>query len=158
MSNLTRQDPISTPNVQELPELVGKDLGASEWVTIEQKDIDLFAEATRDHQWIHVDPEAAKDGPFGATIAHGFFTLSLCPWLLAEILEVQGANRVVNYGLNKVRFPAPLLVNSRMRLSVTLNAADPVEGGIQAALGMTFEIEGSDRPACVAEMIVRYLE
>jgi len=157
MSQHVRQEPVSTPKVQELPGLVGRELGASDWVTIRQGDIDLFADATHDHQWIHVDPKAAKDGPFGTTIAHGFFTLSLSPWLLAEVMQVPDAVSVVNYGLNKVRFPAPVPVDSRVRLRVTLKAADAVEGGVQAALGMTFDIDGNERPACVAEMIVRYL-
>lgn len=157
MTDHTRQAPASTPKVSELSGLVGKDLGSSEWVTIEQHDIDLFADATRDHQWIHVDPIAAKDGPFGTTIAHGFYTLSLCPWLLAEILQVPDATSVVNYGLNKVRFPAPVPCGSRVRLSVRLNAAEAMDGGVQVALGMTFDIDGSERPACVAEMVIRYL-
>lgn len=157
MPDHTRQEPVSTPNVNELPGLVGKELGSSAWVTIEQADIDLFADATHDYQWIHVDPVAAKDGPFGRTIAHGFFTLSLSPWLLAEVLQVPDATSVVNYGLNKVRFPAPVPSGSRVRLRARLNAADPVEGGVQAALGMTFDIEASERPACVAEMVIRYL-
>lgn len=147
----------ATPLVDELPSLVGRTLGSSEWVTITQSAIHLFADATHDHQWIHTDPAAAEKGPFGRTIAHGFFTLSLSPWLLGQVLEVTNATSVVNYGLNKVRFPAPVPSGSRIRLTVALNDAIPVEGGIQAALGMTFEIEGSERPGCVAEMVVRYL-
>jgi acyl dehydratase len=147
----------ATPLVEELPTLVGQTLGSSEWVTMTQGAIDLFADATHDHQWIHTDPSAAAKGPFGRTIAHGFFTLSLSPSLLGQILEVTNATSVVNYGLNKVRFPAPVPSGSRIRLTVALNEASPVDGGIQAALGMTFEIEGSERPGCVAEMVVRYL-
>jgi acyl dehydratase len=141
----------------DLVPLVGERLGESPWVTVRQREVDLFAEATGDHQWIHVDPEQAKSGPFGTTIAHGFLTLSLAPALLGQVLEVAGASFVINYGLNKVRFPAPVPTGSNVRMAVDLNAADPVEGGIQAALGLTFELEGQPKPACVGEMVIRYL-
>jgi acyl dehydratase len=147
----------ATPLVEDLPSLIGKTLASSEWITISQDAIDLFAEATHDHQWIHTDPDAAASGPFGTTIAHGFFTLSLAPWLLGQVLEVTNATSVINYGLNRVRFPAPVPSGSRIRLTVGLNDASQIGGGVQAALGLTFDIEGSERPGCVAEMIVRYL-
>ena len=150
-AQLIVQDP------DELVPLVGQRLGVSSWVAVRQREVDLFAEATRDHQWIHLDPERAKDGPFGTTIAHGFLTLSLAPALLGQVLEVAGATFVINYGLNKVRFPAPVPVGSNVRMAVDVNAADPVEGGIQAALGLTFELEGGSKPACVGEMVIRYL-
>src|SRR3954469_2637625 len=143
--------------IDELKKAVGDELGTSDWLEITQERVNTFAESTGDHQWIHVDPERAKDGPFGGTIAHGFLTLSLAPALLGEVLAVPGATFVVNYGLNRVRFPAPVPVGSKVRMAVDLNAADPVEGGIQAALGLTFELEGGSKPACVGEMVIRYL-
>jgi len=155
MTDQVAQKIVQDPDA--LVPLVGERLGESAWVTVEQRRVDLFAESTGDHQWIHVDPERAKHGPFGGTIAHGFLTLSLAPALLGEVLDVPGAKFVINYGLNRVRFPAPVPVGSKVRMAVDLNAADPVEGGIQAALGLTFELEGGSKPACVGEMVIRYL-
>ena len=135
----------------------GRHLGHSEWVEITQERIDLFADATGDHQWIHVDPERAKDGPFGGTIAHGYMTLSLAPALLNEIVEFDGLKMGVNYGCNKVRFISPVPVGKAVRMSGTLAAADDVQGGVQITIDATFEVEGADKPACVAQIIYRLL-
>jgi len=143
--------------LDELKSLVGEELGVSSWLTISQDRIDRFAEATGDHQWIHVDPErAARESPFGATIAHGYLTISLSPLLMAEIMTVEGVTMGVNYGLNKLRFPAPVPVDSRVRLRATLREVNDIEGGAQVVTGMTFEVEGSDKPACVAEAVALY--
>lgn len=140
----------------ELLENVGKQLGASEWLTIDQQRINLFADATGDHQWIHVDPERAKDGPFGACIAHGYLSLSLVNMFLPQIVDVQGIKMGVNYGCDKVRFPAPVPVGSRLRGVGELIAAEEVKGGVQAVIRVTVEIENGDRPACVIDTISRY--
>ncbi len=140
----------------ELLSRVGERLGESAWLEIDQKRIDLFAEATGDDQWIHVDPERAKDGPFGATIAHGYLTLSLTNLFLPQIVEVRGIKMGVNYGANKLRFPSPVKVGSRVRGVGELIAAEEVKGGVQSVVRITVEIEGSDRPACVVESISRY--
>jgi len=141
--------------VDELRAAVGTRLGVSEWVTVGQSQIDTFADATGDHQWIHVDVERAKDGPFGTTIAHGFLTLSLLPVLVGATFTVENARMGVNYGLNKVRFTSPLLVGSRVRADVELLDAADVTGGVQLTYNVTVEIEGSDRPALVAEWLTR---
>lgn len=135
---------------------VGQRLGESEWLLLDQDRINLFADATGDHQWIHVDPEKAKDGPFGETIAHGYLTLSLVNMFLPEIIDVQGISMGVNYGCDKVRFPAPVKVNSRVRGVGDLTKVEEVKGGIQATIRVTVEIDGSDRPACVVDTISRY--
>ncbi|SHH64171.1 Acyl dehydratase [Jatrophihabitans endophyticus] len=145
-------------SVSELAAITGERIGDSEWVTVTQHEIDLFADATGDHQWIHVDPAAAADGPFGTTIAHGFMTLALLPRLWAEMYTVGGVRMGVNYGLNKVRFPAPVPVGSRLRASsVVVSVEDLGHGAHQVTLATTVEIEGGDKPACVAESVVRYL-
>jgi acyl dehydratase len=142
----------------ELLDSVGKPLGSSDWLEISQERVDLFAEATGDHQWIHVDPERAKDGPFGGTIAHGYLTLSLVNLFLPQIVEVHGISMGVNYGSDKLRFPAPVPVGSRIRGSAELVAAEQVKGNaIQAVIRVTVDVEGSDRPACVVDTISRYL-
>src|SRR5690606_7758718 len=123
----------------------------------DQARIDLFAEATGDHQWIHVDPERAKDGPYGTTIAHGYLTLSLTNMCQPMLLAVPGASAGINYGTNKVRFPAPVPVGSRVRMGAEILAVDDVPGGVQLTLRNTVEIEGSDKPACVVEGLSRYL-
>jgi acyl dehydratase len=147
---------FSTP--RELLLAVGKPLGASEWLAIEQPRIDEFARATGDHQWIHVDPERAKSGPFGATIAHGYLTLSLVNQFLPQILEVRGTSMGVNYGCDKVRFPSPVRVGSRVRGVGEVVAAEEVKGGaVQVTVRVTVEIEGSDRPACVVDTISRFV-
>ncbi len=139
--------------LEDLPSLVGECLGVSRWHTVTQEEIDLFAEATGDHQWLHVDPERAKSGPFGTTIAHGYLTLSMAPMLLWDAVEVTGVSRVLNYGIDRVRFPAPVPVNSRIRLSVELLGVQVIDGGFQTKLGCTFQLEGAAKPACVAEII-----
>ena len=148
---------FATPD--DLLDAVGKHLGHSEWVSVDQGRIDLFAEATGDHQWIHVDPEAASAGPFGATIAHGYLTLALTNLLLPEIVRVEGISMGVNYGVNRVRFPQPVLVGSRLRASATLTSADELPGGsgVQTVITITVEIEGQVKPACVAESVSRFL-
>ncbi|CBL43833.1 MaoC-like dehydratase [gamma proteobacterium HdN1] len=140
----------------DLEASVGMRLGESEWLAIDQTRINLFADATGDHQWIHVDPERAKDGPFGATIAHGYLTLSLVNLFLPQIVDVQGISMGVNYGADKLRFPSPVKVGSRVRGVGELVAVENVKGGVQATIRVTVEIEGSDRPACVVDTISRY--
>ncbi|MEZ5653822.1 MAG: MaoC family dehydratase [Burkholderiaceae bacterium] len=140
----------------DLETMVGNELGRGEWLTVDQKMIDLFADATGDHQWIHVDPKRAAEGPFGATIAHGFLTLSLLPKLVASTFEVGDTRMGVNYGLNRVRFPSPVPANSRLRAAVTLLAFEPLPGnGAQLTLEVVIEREGGEKPACVAESVSR---
>jgi acyl dehydratase len=139
----------------ELAAAVGTQVGTGDWIEIDQKRIDLFAEATGDHQWIHVDPARAADGPFGTTIAHGYLTLSLLPALVKDVYVTEGVRMGINYGLNKVRFPSPVRVGSRIRAAVAVASADEVPGGFQITTTVTIEIEGSDKPACVAETVVR---
>ena len=144
-------------NPSELKQAVGKQLGQSDWLEITQERIDQFAEATGDHQWIHVDPERAKDGPFGATIAHGYLTQSLVNYFLPQIVEVRGISMGVNYGSERVRFPAAVRVGSRVRGSAELlKAEDTKDGGVQAVTRVTVEIEGEDKPGCVIDTISRY--
>jgi acyl dehydratase len=145
-------------DLDELRAKVGSHLGYSSWHTVTQEEINLFADATSDHQWIHVDQERAKAGPFGTTIAHGYFTLSLGPYLLGEILSVESPRLAVNYGLNRVRFPSPVPVGSRLRLGASLEALDDFEGGAQATLKLTFEVDGASKPSCVADVIFRYYD
>lgn len=135
---------------------VGKELGVSDWLLIDQARIDKFADATGDHQWIHVDPERAKDGPFGATIAHGYLTLSLVNLFLPQMVDVQNISMGVNYGCGKVRFPSAVPVNTRVRGRSVLTHVEEVKGGAQATIEVTVEIEGNERPACVIETISRY--
>ena len=143
-------------NLGELTALVGQDVAVSEWTTITQQQVNLFAEATGDHQWIHVDPERAKNGPFGAPIAHGYLTLSLLPLLFASAMKVENTRMGVNYGLNKVRFITPVPVGSRVRAHLKLLASDPIPGdGVQQTWEVTVELEGAPKPACVAESLVR---
>ena len=147
---------LLTLKVDELRNQVGQHLGTGPWHEVTQEQVGLFADATGDHQWIHIDPERAKTGPFGGTVAHGFLTLSLAPLLLGEVVEVADASLVINYGLNKVRFPAPLPVGSRVRADVSCTAVDDVPGGKQATYTMTFERDGGAKPVCVAELLLRY--
>lgn len=142
--------------IDELQALVGTHLGHSEWLPVDQARVDLFADATGDHQWIHVDPERAKDGPFGGTIAHGYLTLSLAPTLLQQVWKVEGARLGVNYGCNKVRFPAPVPVGARLRLGAEVASVEDVTGGVQVSLDLTFETEGGAKPSCVAQVVYRY--
>jgi acyl dehydratase len=141
--------------LQDLEAQVGKEIGVSEWITVDQKRIDQFAEATGDHQWIHVDPVKAAQGPFGTTIAHGFLTLSLVPELFATAFAIDDVRMGVNYGLNKVRFTAPVPSGSRVRGHFVLHGWHPIEGGAQLAVVVRVELEGSDKPACVAESLSR---
>jgi acyl dehydratase len=141
----------------DLASAVGKRLGHSAWLEMTQDRIDKFADATGDHQWIHVDPERAKTGPFGACIAHGYLTLSLVSHFLPEIVEVRGIRMGVNYGADKLRFPAPVRVGARIRGSgELLKVEETKDGGVQATVRVMVEIEGSDRPACVVDTISRY--
>ena len=135
---------------------VGQHLGYSDWLEIDQKRIDMFAEATGDHQWIHVDPERAANGPFGKTIAHGYLSLSLANLFLPQIMQVDNVSMGVNYGCEKVRFPAAVPVGSRVRGGGEVVSVDEVKGGVQIVVRMTIEIEGSDRPACVIDTISRF--
>jgi len=142
-----------------LKEKVGEHLGYSEYVEITQEQVNLFADATGDHQWIHVDPERAKSGPFGGPIAHGYLTLSIGPMLAPQVCMVTGMKMAVNYGCGKVRFPSPVPVGSRLRLGVELQEVDVVAPGqAQVTYLYTFEVEGAPKPACVAETIVRFFE
>ena len=143
--------------IKDLPGLVGTEVGVSDWLTIDQKRVDQFADATGDHQWIHVDVERAKDGPFGGTIAHGYLTLSLVPWLGSMLFHLDTPGAKLNYGVNKVRFPNPVLVGSRIRSTVTIKEVLDIPAGKQLTVGHVIEIEGADKPACVAETVVLLL-
>ncbi|MFE9806859.1 MaoC family dehydratase [Streptomyces sp. NPDC005227] len=149
-------EPRTFATVDELRSAVGEQLGYTDWVEIEQKRIDLFAEATGDHQWIHVDPQKAASGPFGTTIAHGYLTLSLLPLFGPQLIAVEGVKMGVNYGTNKVRFPAPVPVGSRLRSTAKITSVDDVTGGVQVTVAFTVEREGGDKPVCVAESVSRY--
>ena len=140
----------------ELKAAVGKHLGYSDWLEISQDRIDRFAEATGDHQWIHVDPERAKSGPFGTTIAHGYLTQSLVNHFLPQIVEVRGISMGINYGADRLRFPAPVPVNSRVRGGAELLEVEEIKGTVQTKVRVTVEIQGSERPACVIDTISRY--
>lgn len=142
-------------SLEELAACLGQEVGTSDWITITQRHIDEFAEATGDRQWIHVDPVRAAAGPFGTTIAHGFLTLSLLPQMADTAIELGGVRMGVNYGLNKVRFPAPVPVGSRLRGHFRLTAFEPIEGGAQITMEVTMEREGSAKPVCVAESLSR---
>jgi acyl dehydratase len=143
-------------SVDELKAAVGEQLGYTDWLEIDQKRIDLFAEATGDHQWIHVDPEKAAAGPFGTTIAHGYLTLSLLPLFGPQLMGVEGVRMGVNYGTNKVRFPAPVPVGSRLRATARISSVENVPGGVQVAVAYSVEREGGDKPVCVAESVARF--
>ena len=140
-----------------LEALTGQPLGHSDWLEITQDRVDLFADATLDHQWIHVDTDRAKaESPFGGPIAHGYLTLSLLPHFLDQIVEVTGVAMAVNYGLNRLRYPAPVPVGARLRLGVVLASCEPISGGAQVQLDCSVEIEGAAKPALVAEVVFRY--
>jgi len=139
----------------ELQTLVGTTIGTSDWITVSQERIDQFAQATGDHQWIHVDPARAAAGPFGTTVAHGFLTLSLLPEMSDSAFSIRDVRLGVNYGLNRVRFPAPVPSGSRLRGHFTLRSFEPLPGGAQMTVEVSMEREGSDKPVCVAESVVR---
>jgi acyl dehydratase len=141
--------------IAELKDLVGQEIGVSDWITVTQERIQLFADATNDHQWIHLDAERAQAGPFGTTIAHGFLTLSLLPEMAASAFAVSETRMGVNYGLNKVRFPAPVPSGSRLRGRFKLVGYESLEGGAQLTVQVTMEREGSEKPVCIAESIGR---
>jgi acyl dehydratase len=140
----------------ELRSAVGEELGPSDWLEIDQKRIDLFAEATGDDQWIHVDAEKAAAGPFGTTIAHGYLTLSLLPSFTPHLMRVEGVRMGINYGVNKVRFPSPVPVGSRLRATGRIAEVSEVRDGVQLTLEVTLEREGGSKPVCVAQAVVRY--
>ena len=155
MSDPIADSPVHYATLASLQTLVGQALGSSPWVTVDQRRIDLFAEATGDHQWIHLDAERAAAGPFGTTIAHGFLTLSLLPELAAGAMVIDDVKMGVNYGLNRVRFTSPVPSGSRLRGHLRLLAYEPIEGGAQLTMSVTIEREGSAKPACVAETLSR---
>ena len=142
----------------EILNAVGLELGCSDWVSIDQDRIDRFADATGDNQWIHVDPESAKNGPFGSTIAHGYLTLALTNQFLPEIMRVEGSSMGVNYGANKVRFPQPVAVGSQIRAHGLISEAEKIANGVQVVVTITVEIYGQKKPACVVESVSRFLE
>lgn len=139
--------------VDELRAAVGTDLGSGEWLEITQERIDAFAEATGDHQWIHVDPVRAADGPFGATIAHGYLTVSLLPMIAGGIYTIEGPKLVINYGMNKLRFPNPVRVGARIRSNAVITSVEETANGVNMVVRNTVEIEGQEKPACIAENV-----
>jgi acyl dehydratase len=146
---------LTITGIDELRAKVGEELGVSEWHEVTQDDIDAFADATGDHQWIHVDPQRAAETPWGSTIAHGLYTLSLGPQFTFALFTIEGFAFGLNYGYNKVRFPAPLPVDSRVRMRATLTNVEDVPGGVQLTVTQTFEREGEEKPVCVAEAVSR---
>lgn len=160
-NDLSDPAPAPAPTVLDGPDAVraavGTTLGTSEWLAIDQQRIDLFADATGDHQWIHTDPARAADGPYGGTIAHGYLTLSLTNWFLPRVVEVRGFSAGVNYGVDRVRFPAAVPVDSQLRATVDLVAADDVTGGIQTTMRITVQCDATDRPVCVVDALSRWL-
>ena len=143
-------------SMDELNALVGTHVGYGEYRTVTQEQVNLFADATGDHQWIHVDPERAKDGPFGGPIAHGYLTLSLIPVLLGGVMQVDGVAMGVNYGTNKVRFTSPVPVGSEIRAGATLASVEEIAGGVQVALDVVVEVKDAPKPSCVAQVVFRY--
>jgi acyl dehydratase len=149
-------EPLTVHGIEGARTLPGRQLGPTDWVEVTQEMVDRFADATADHQWIHVDVErATKESPFGGPIAHGFLTLSLVPQVMPRLLQLTGFGMVVNYGTEKVRFPAPVPVGSRLRASGVVDSVTDVGGGVQLQTTLTFEVEGSAKPACVATIVVR---
>jgi acyl dehydratase len=146
---------VTITGIGELRERIGDELAVSEWHEVTQEAIDAFAEVTGDHQWIHVDPERARETPFGGTIAHGYYTLSLAPMFSYAMLDLQGFAFGVNYGLNRVRFPAPMPVGDRVRMRMKLAEVEEVAGGAQITMQLTFEREGGEKPVCIAESLSR---
>jgi acyl dehydratase len=155
---MTDSAPFVIQGADGLRERVGTDLGTSSWVEVTQDRITTFAKLTGDEQWIHVDPEKAKDGPFGCTVQHGFLTLGMSTGLLWEVCVVEGFSVILNYGLNKVRFPAPLKTGSKMRMHVALAEVNDLKGGVETVYRLTYEVEGESKPCCVADLVFRYYE
>ena len=145
---------LETPT--DLIDLVGQQVGTTEWIKVTQEQVNLFADATGDHQWIHTDPQRAAKGPFKGTIAHGYLTLSLAPAVISEVLQIGEVTSALNYGLNKVRFPAPVRVGSQMRATVSVMSAQQKTSGVESVFELTYEIDGEKRPACVADVIILY--
>jgi len=144
-------------NLDELATWIGREVGCSEWITIDQARIQQFADATGDHQWIHIDAErAARESPYKSTIAHGYLTLSLLPMIFESCVRIDGIGMAINYGLDRVRFPAPVLTGRRVRGHLTLDRLDPITGGVQAHWSATIDVENGDKPVCVAQMLTRY--
>jgi acyl dehydratase len=160
VEEVTSGTPVVIQGLEGLRERVGTEVGVSGWRTVRQDDIATFASLTGDQQWIHVDPERAKTGPFGATVQHGFLTLGMATGLLWEVCTVEGFSVVLNYGLNKVRFPAPLRVGSRIRVHVQVAEVKAIDGpggsGAEAVYRLTYDVEGQDKPCCVADLVFRY--
>ena len=147
----------SAHGLDELKALAGVDLGRTDWLEVTQERVDTFADATDDHQWIHVDPERAAAGPFGGTIAHGYLTLALVIPMFGRLLEIGGTSMSINYGLEKVRFPAPVRVGSKVRLHGLVDTVEEVRGnGVQMRVAFTVEVDGTDKPACAAEAVYRF--
>lgn len=146
-------------SLDELKSMKGQEIGFSDWHLVSQDEIDKFADATHDHQWIHVDPErASKESPFGGPIAHGYYTLALGPYFIEQIVAIKGVRMGVNYGLNKMRYPGPVRIGKRVRLKASLADYEDIANGAgaQVTIGMTFEVEGESKPGCVAEAVFRY--
>ena len=146
---------LTVNGIDDLKTRIGDELGVSEWHEVTQQDIDAFADVTGDDQWIHVDPERAKETPFGGTIAHGYYTLSLAPKFSYALFKLDGVAFGLNYGLNKVRFPAPLPVGSKVRMRMELQSVEDIPGGAQITMKLTFERDGGEKPVCVAEALSR---
>ena len=147
---------IRVSSIDEYAQHVGEHLGWSEWRTVTQEQVNQFADATGDHQWIHVDPERAKAGPFGGPIAHGYLTLSLIPVLMAGMIQVEDMTMGVNYGANRIRFPSPVRVGSDIRLGATLAEVTPIAGGAQSVVDVTIEARDAEKPSCVAQVVFRH--
>lgn len=143
--------------IEDLEAAIGRELGPTDWFTVDQSRVDGFADDTEDHSWIHVDTERAADGPFGATVAHGFLTLSLLPYFVNRLRRIEGVRMGLNYGLNKVRFPAPVRVGSRIRARATMTGLERIgDDAVQLVARIAIEVEGGDKPACVADLVGRY--
>ncbi|KXX58755.1 MaoC family dehydratase [Rhodococcus sp. LB1] len=143
-------------NPADLLDLTGQTLGTTDWYELRQDQVNLFADATGDHQWIHTDPERAARGPFKGTIAHGYLTLALAPRVLADVLTIDTVQAALNYGLNKVRFPSPVPVGAKLRATVTVTSAQHKPAGVEVVYGLTYEVDGTERPACIADVVVLY--
>ena len=150
--------PIAIVGLDGLRDRVGTELGVSDWTEVVQENIDTFAKLTGDEQYIHVDPERAAQGPFGTTVQHGFLTLGMATGLLWSVCTVEGFGVILNYGLNKVRFPAPLKTGSKMRMRVSLAEVNELKGGVETIYRLTFEVEGEEKPCCVADLVFRYYD